>query len=67
MTLQVVARKKDGEWRSATVLDNVFQDAAVDESLPSVVGTALATKLSADFPEGSLITVTVLIEIPTEN
>jgi hypothetical protein len=67
MVIQLVAKLRDEEWRAATILDNVFQDANVNSSLANVIGEALGPTMSQEFPEGTTFSLTVVVDLPKEN
>jgi hypothetical protein len=62
--LVVAAKRRNGEWRSATIIDNEFQDAAVGKSLADIVLDAIGPALSVEFADGTEVSVNVVMRAP---
>jgi hypothetical protein len=66
MNINVVAKRRDGEWRGATVKDGVFQNAQVDSDMVAVLSDAFTILLSENFADGADLSVTIVASNPVQ-
>ena len=66
MNITVVAKRREGQWRSASIKDGQFQDANITESMSEVLADSVGSLLSTEFPDGSEVEVTIKILLPTQ-
>lgn len=62
MNYTLAMKRKNGEWRGASIVEGQFQDAHVSENFVDMVGESLRDLLSSDFEEGTSVAISINVD-----
>jgi hypothetical protein len=64
MQIVIAAKRRNGQWRAAHIVDGVFSDAAISDALSDVVAGGIADVLTTDYPNGTDVAINVTVSTP---